>query len=94
MEVGWALKKKGEEWRSALQERGAEHTSFLAEEHSGQVTSLVDLADLEEGLSDRSINDSGFSSTSFPTEGELRGQHRSVFFDPTKGESFHACILA
>ncbi|XP_037435582.1 disease resistance protein RGA5-like [Triticum dicoccoides] len=85
MEVGWALKKKGEEWRSALQERGAEHTSFLAEEHSGQVTSLVDLADLEEGLTDRSINDSGFSSTSFPTEGEVLGQHRSVFFDPTKG---------
>lgn len=88
MEVGtnlWAFKKKGEEWRSALQERGAEHTSFLAEEHSGQVTSPVDLADLEEGLTDRSIHNSRISSTSFPTEREVLGQHRSVFFDPTKG---------
>ncbi|KAF7066922.1 hypothetical protein CFC21_072843 [Triticum aestivum] len=85
MEVGWAFKKKGEEWRSALQESGAEHSYSLAVEYSGQVTSLVDLADLEEGLTNRSIYDSRFSSTSFPTEEEVLGQHGSVFFDSTKG---------
>ena len=73
MEVGWAFKKKGEEWRSALQESGAEHSYSLAVEYSGQVTSLVDLADLEEGLTNRSIYDSRFSSTSFPTEEEVLG---------------------
>uniref|UniRef100_M8BJT0 Chitin-inducible gibberellin-responsive protein 2 n=1 Tax=Aegilops tauschii TaxID=37682 RepID=M8BJT0_AEGTA len=81
-----ALKRKGEEWSSALQERGPKHSFFLAQKHSGQVTSLVDLADLEKGLTDnRSINDSRFSSTSFPTAGDVLGQHTSVFFDPTKG---------